>query len=184
MEEITVENIVVSITFKEKIPIEKLLKKYVEMEYEPEQFPGLIFKLNNPKCSFLIFQSGRIICTGARTMEEVNKAVEIIFEKLRGVGMDTKKAEVQIENVVISAQLNGEIDLNRLAYELENCEYEPEQFPGLIYRKEKPKFAFLVFRSGKIVCTGSKNVEEAKKELKNFIEFIKNSSYFKPYLKK
>jgi len=183
MEEITVENVVVSITFKQKIPIEEIAKRFAEAEYEPEQFPGLIWKLENPKCSFLIFPSGRIICTGARKEEEVKKAVNFLIKKLREV-MNVKDYDVQIENVVTSVQLNGEIDLNSLAYELENSEYEPEQFPGLIYRKEKPKCAILVFKSGKIVCTGIKNIEESKKELKNFLQFLKSSKHFRPFLKK
>jgi transcription initiation factor TFIID TATA-box-binding protein len=183
MEEIVIENIVVSITFKQKIPIEEIAKRYAEIEYEPEQFPGLIWKLESPKCSFLMFPSGKVICTGARKEEDVKKAINFLIKKLKDV-MDVKDYEVQVENVVTSVQLQGEIDLNSLAYELENSEYEPEQFPGLIYRKEKPKCAILVFKSGKIVCTGIKNVEESKKELESFLQFLKNSKHFKPYLKR
>jgi transcription initiation factor TFIID TATA-box-binding protein len=183
MEEITVENVVVSITFKQKIPIEELARKFAEVEYEPEQFPGMIWKLDNPKCSFLIFPSGRIICTGARKEDDVKKAIDYLLKKLKEV-MNVKDYEIQFENVVTSVQLNGEIDLNSLAYELENSEYEPEQFPGLIYRKEKPKCAILIFKSGKIVCTGIKNIEESKKELKKFVEFLKNSKCFKSFIKK
>ncbi|MEM5833746.1 MAG: TATA-box-binding protein, partial [Candidatus Aenigmatarchaeota archaeon] len=75
----------------------------------------------------------------------------------------------------------GEIDLNCLAYELEEAEFEPEQFPGLVYRKAEPKLVFLVFKSGKIICTGGKNVEEVKKELESLIKKIKNSKCFEPY---
>ncbi|MBU5682355.1 MAG: TATA-box-binding protein [Candidatus Aenigmatarchaeota archaeon] len=181
MEEITIENIVVSLTFDQKLPIDKLLKKYLDIEFEPEQFPGLVYKLQDPKCSFLIFETGKIICTGNRRMEDVEKALKIISERLKSVGVDVSKAEKSVENIVASVKLEGEIDLNCLAYELEEAEFEPEQFPGLVYRKAEPKLVFLVFKSGKIICTGGKNVEEVKKELESLIKKIKNSKCFEPY---
>lgn len=181
MEEIIIENIVVSLTFNQKIPIDKLLKKYLDIEFEPEQFPGLVYKLQEPKCSFLIFESGKIICTGNRKMEDVEKALKIILERLKSVGVDISKAEKIVENVVASVKLEGEIDLNCLSYELEGAEFEPEQFPGLVYRKNEPKLVFLIFRSGKIICTGGKKIEEVKRELKGLVEKIKNSKCFEKY---
>lgn len=181
MEEITIENIVVSLTFNQKIPIDKFINKYLDVEFEPEQFPGLVYKLQDPKCSFLIFESGKIICTGNRKMDDVDRALKIILERLKSVGVDISKAEKTVENVVASVKLEGEIDLNCLAYSLENSEFEPEQFPGLIYRKEEPKLVFLVFKSGKIICTGGKKVEEVKKELEDLMKKIKDSDCFQPY---
>lgn len=181
MEEITIENIVVSLTFNQKIPIDKLLNKYLDIEFEPEQFPGLVYKLQDPRCSFLIFESGKVICTGNRKMEDVERALKIMLERLKSLSIDVSKAEKIVENVVASVKLEGEIDLNCLAYELEGSEFEPEQFPGLIYRKNEPKLVFLIFKSGKIICTGGKKVEEVKKELELLVNQIKKSKCFEKY---
>ncbi|MEM5828472.1 MAG: TATA-box-binding protein [Candidatus Aenigmatarchaeota archaeon] len=180
-EEITIENIVVSMQFHQKIPLNKILENFVEAEFEPEQFPGLVYKMKDPRCSFLIFETGKIICTGNRKMEDVDRAIEKFFKILKSVGIDTSKVEKNVENIVASVKLNGEIDLNCLAYELQGAEFEPEQFPGLIYRLNEPKLVFLIFRSGKIICTGGKNDKEVVKELRNLMEKIKSSECFTPY---
>jgi len=180
-EEILIENIVVSLLSPQKIPINKLLEKIPEVEFEPEQFPGVIYKMKDPKCSFLIFESGKIICTGNRKMEDVERAINRLLTQLKYAGIDTSKFEKSVENIVASVKLNGEIDLNCLAENFENAEFEPEQFPGLVLRKEEPKLVFLIFRSGKIICTGGKKVEEVKKELENLVKVIKESECFSPY---
>jgi len=180
-EEIVIENIVVSLYFPQRIPIKNILEKIPEIEFEPEQFPGIIYKMQDPKCSFLIFESGKIICTGNRKMEDVERALNNLLKRLKQANIDTSKFEKTVENIVASVKLEGEIDLNCLATEFENAEFEPEQFPGLVIRKEEPKVVFLVFRSGKIICTGGKKIEEVKKELKELVEKIKNSKCFIPY---
>jgi len=69
-------------------------------------------------------------------------------------------AKIRIENVVASTSLGKELDLPGISKSLEGAEYEPEQFPGLVYRMKNPKAATLLFRSGKVVCTGAKSLEE------------------------
>src|SRR5436309_740056 len=71
-------------------------------------------------------------------------------------------ANFRIENVVASTSLGRELDLKAIALALGGSEYEPEQFPGLIYRIKEPKAAILLFRSGKVVCTEGKSVENVK----------------------
>lgn len=173
--EVKIENIVASITLNQKVPIDKILKASTEVEYEPEQFPGIVYRMKQPKAAALIFGSGRIICTGTRNMEDMKRAVNKILKLLRSAGMRIRKPIISVQNIVASAKFEGEIDLNGLAWELENSEYEPEQFPGLVYRKEKPKIAFLIFRSGKIICTGGKTVEEVEREIRNLYRLLKKT---------
>ncbi len=172
-ENVVIENIVVSLNLYQNIPLAKLSKKFLEVEYEPEIFPGAILKFINPKCTALLFQNGKIICTGNKSLEDVEKVKKKVFSVLKKVGVEVKKYDEEIVNVVASLELGFEVDLERLAFDLENCEFEPEQFPGLIYRKEQPKIIFLVFRSGRIISTGTKDVKIAKEELKNFAEKVK-----------
>ena len=165
MIEVKVENIVASTIFAEKLDLDMIAQSLDETEYEPEQFPGLIFRLKDPKTATLLFKSGKANCTGAKNMADVRKTVDIIADKLREIGIDVykkKDLEIVVQNMVAIADLGAELSLNEVAmsFGLENVEYEPEQFPGLVYRIKEPKVVMLLFASGKIVCTGGRKKED------------------------
>ena len=165
MPEVIVENIVASTSFADKLDLDAIAQSLEEAEYEPEQFPGLVYRLTNPKTATLLFRSGKANCTGAKNIENVRKTVEIIADKLRKMGIEVYKNEelkIVIQNIVAISDLETELNLNEVAMGLglENVEYEPEQFPGLVYRIEDPKVAMLLFGSGKIVCTGARKTED------------------------
>ena len=163
MIEFKVQNIVASTTFADKLDLDMIAQSLEEAEYEPEQFPGLVFRIKNPKTATLLFRSGAANCTGAKNIEDVRKAIDIIAEKLRELGMSIhKNLEIVVQNMVATADLGGDLNLNEVAVGLglENVEYEPEQFPGLVYRLNDPKVALLLFGSGKIVCAGARKTED------------------------
>jgi len=163
MTEIKVQNIVASTTFAEKLDLDVIAQSLEEAEYEPEQFPGLVYRLDNPKTATLLFRSGKANCTGAKNLEDVRKTVSIITEKLEKIGVKVyKNPEIVIQNIVATSDLHGELNLSEVAVSLglENVEYEPEQFPGLVYRIKEPKVAMLLFGSGKIVCAGARKTED------------------------
>ena len=165
MPEVIVENIVASTSFADKLDLDAIAQSLEEAEYEPEQFPGLVYRLNEPKTATLLFRSGKANCTGAKNIENVRKTVEIIADKLRKMGIEVYKNEdlkIVIQNIVAISDLETELNLNEVAMGLglENVEYEPEQFPGLVYRIDDPKVAMLLFGSGKIVCTGARKTED------------------------
>ena len=165
MIEIKVENIVASTMFAEKLDLDAITQSLEDAEYEPEQFPGLVYRIKNPKTATLLFRSGKANCTGAKNIEDVQKTIEIIADKLRKMNIDVyknKDLEIVIQNIVAISDLGTELNLNEVAMGLglENVEYEPEQFPGLVYRIKEPKVAMLLFGSGKIVCTGARKTED------------------------
>jgi transcription initiation factor TFIID TATA-box-binding protein len=163
MTEIKVQNIVASTTFAEKLDLDVIAQSLEDAEYEPEQFPGLVYRLSEPKTATLLFRSGAANCTGAKTIEDVKTTVDIIAEKLEKIGVKVyKNPEIIIQNIVATSDLGGELNLSEVAIALglENVEYEPEQFPGLVYRLKEPKVAMLLFGSGKIVCAGARKTEE------------------------
>jgi transcription initiation factor TFIID TATA-box-binding protein len=163
MPEVRVENIVASTSFADKLDLDIIAQSLEDAEYEPEQFPGLVYRLSSPKTATLLFRSGKANCTGAKNIEDVRKTVDIIAEKLRKLGVDVyKDLKIVIQNIVAISDLGTELNLNEVAMGLglENVEYEPEQFPGLVYRIKEPKVAMLLFGSGKIVCTGARRVED------------------------
>ncbi len=137
MLEVKVENIVASTSFAEKLDLDMISQSLEETEYEPEQFPGLVYRLKNPKTATLLFRSGKANCTGAKNIEDVRKTIDIISEKLKKLEVDVyKDLDIVIQNIVAISDLCGELNLNEVAMGLglENIEYEPEQFPGLVYR--------------------------------------------------
>ena len=158
--DITVVNVVASASLDQKIDLLAILKVFRNVEYRPKQFPGLVFRLKRPKTATLIFASGKMVCTGARSEKLARRAVHKVVRELKNNGIIIKgKPKIVIQNMVASANLHGAIDLEMAADILENVMYEPEQFPGLIYRMAEPKTVLLLFASGKLVCTGAKSEE-------------------------
>lgn len=161
---ITVVNIVVSTSLEHDIPLEKMAATLSNTEYNPEQFPGLVIRIKDPKTSALIFSSGNIVCTGARSLEKVDESIKKIIESLEKIGITIKiKPKINVQNIVASGSIGMDLNLNTLAMKLDNTEYEPEQFPGLVYKLMEAKATFLLFSNGKIVCTGTKSEEMVHK---------------------
>ena len=171
---ISIENVVASATLKQNIDLLAIVRMFPGVEYRPEQFPGLVYRLRKPKTATLIFGSGKMVCTGAKTERQAKKAIIKVVDELKSNGIIVAgKPEIQIQNIVASAGLGGYIDLEKCVYSLKRTMYEPEQFPGLIYRMGEPKVVMLLFSSGKLVCTGARkenDVEIAVKKLKETLE--------------
>jgi transcription initiation factor TFIID TATA-box-binding protein len=172
--EIHVVNIVVSTSLEHEIPLEKMAATLSNTEYNPEQFPGLVIRIKEPKTSALIFSSGNVVCTGARSMQKVEEAIKKIIKSLEKINVKiTIKPKINIQNIVASGKVGMDLNLNILAMKLPNTEYEPEQFPGLVYKLPEAKATFLLFSNGKIVCTGTKSEKEVHEALDKLIENLK-----------
>ena len=163
---INIENVVASATLNQKIDLNSIVRIFPGVEYRPEQFPGLVYRLKKPKTATLIFSSGKMVCTGAKSERLARKAImKVVDELKRGGIVILAKPEIQIQNIVASAGLGGRIDLEKTTYSLKRTMYEPEQFPGLIYRMDDPKVVILIFASGKLVCTGAKKEAEVPRAI-------------------
>jgi len=176
--EIEIVNIVVSTSLEHDIPLEKMAATLSNTEYNPEQFPGLVIRIKEPKTSALIFSSGKVVCTGARTIEKVRESIKKIIKSLEKINVKiTVKPEIKIQNIVASGSVGMDLNLNELAVKLKNVEYEPEQFPGLVYKlqatKTSPQATFLLFSNGKIVCTGTKSEEDVHTAVDVLVENLK-----------
>jgi transcription initiation factor TFIID TATA-box-binding protein len=159
--DVKIQNVVASATLDQKINLLDIIKVFRNVEYRPKQFPGLVFRLKRPKTATLIFSSGKMVCTGAKSEKQARSAVGKVVRELKTNGIIILgKPKIVIQNMVASANLHGKIDLETMSDILENVMYEPEQFPGLIYRMNEPKVVLLVFASGKLVITGAKREEQ------------------------
>lgn len=172
--DLQIVNIVVSSSLEHNIPLEKMAATLSNTEYNPEQFPGLVIRIKDPKTSALIFSSGKIVCTGARSIQKVEESIQKIIESLQKIGIKiTIKPKITIQNMVAAGTTGMDLNLNTLAMKLPNTEYEPEQFPGLVYKMIEAKATFLLFSNGKVVCTGTKSEEEARQALDKLIVILK-----------
>ena len=165
---VSIVNVVASASVDQKMDLNEITKKFPETEYNPEQFPGLVFRLTKPKTATLIFRTGKMVCTGAKSEELAILAVNTVVQKLRKAKIKIKKdAIISVQNIVSSINLGGKIHLEKSARTLPRSMYEPEQFPGLIHRMLDPKTVILVFASGKLVCTGAKKETEVYRSVHN-----------------
>ena len=163
-ESINIENVVASTGIGQELDLQSVAMDLEGADYDPEQFPGLVYRTQNPKSAALIFRSGKIVCTGAKSTDAVHESLNIVFDELRELQIQVEEdPEIIVQNIVSSADLGRNLNLNAIAIGLglENIEYEPEQFPGLVYHLDEPKVVALLFGSGKLVITGGKKVEDA-----------------------
>src|SRR3989344_3749598 len=169
-----IQNIVATTSLGKDIPLTKLAKTIPNTEYNPEQFPGLVLRIKEPKSAVLVFSSGNLVCTGTKSISQVKEVIEQVIKILRKINVNvTEKPKITVQNIVASGSINMMLNLNFLSLELENTEYEPEQFPGLVYKLENPPATFLLFSNGKLVCTGTKNNQQLAESMEQLAKVLK-----------
>jgi transcription initiation factor TFIID TATA-box-binding protein len=162
---IKIQNIVLSVTYEDtEFNLERLVKSLDGARYTPGIFPGIVYRSENPPVSFLIFASGKMICLGAKRMEDARQAIKKLTRKLKKARIEVKSApKVEVRNIVASVDFGRKFDIEHIARRFENTEYEPEVFPGLVFRLDDPKAVLLLFVSGKGVCAGAKSIRDVKR---------------------
>ena len=158
---IDIQNVVASATLNQRVDLNAVAKSYSGVEYRPELFPGLVLRLKRPKTATLIFGTGKMVCTGAKSEKESRRAiVKVVKELKKGGIIIISKPDLKVVNIVASASLGGKVDLEKAVTTLGKAMYEPEQFPGLIYRMDEPKVVILIFATGNLVVTGAKKEQD------------------------
>jgi transcription initiation factor TFIID TATA-box-binding protein len=171
-----IENVVATVTVEitEKIDLNQIARKHAEVEYNPERFPGLVMRIEKPRATILIFSTGKMVVTGLRKASEAERVVDKVVKNIRKAGIKLSNPEITIQNIVASGDLHTNIDLNMAAIVMEYAMYEPEVFPGLIYRMQEPKTVFLIFSTGRIVCTGAKQKEIVRDAVKKLNQQVRD----------
>lgn len=172
-----IENIVASAKVCDSLDLLMVSSQIKDAEYNKKRFPGVVLRMQDPKIAALVFGSGKVVLTGAKSVDSLSKGLEILGNKLRALNIDIpEKLTYKIQNIVTSADLGTPINLNKIAvgFNLDRIEYEPEQFPGLVYRLEEPKVVVLLFGSGKLIITGGKQPEDAKKAVQKIVSDLTN----------
>jgi transcription initiation factor TFIID TATA-box-binding protein len=172
----TIQNVVASASLGRELDLNSLALHLSGAEYDPQVFPGLVYRLKDPKTATLLFRSGKLVCTGAKTYEQVEQTIETVVANVRKAGIDIPKAPVfEVQNIVASADLGQPVNLTSVVISLglERVEYEPEVFPGLVYRMTDPKVVILLFGSGRLVCTGARQPSDVEVAVEKITEELR-----------
>jgi len=159
------ENMVASGKIADSLDIEYISSELDACTLDKKKFPGAVCRLTDPKIVALLFSSGKIVLTGIRSNDDFHRGLAALTGQLGALGAPLiEEPTVAITNMVCSYDTKKNINLNKmmLTFSLENIEYEPEQFPGLVYRLPEPHIVLLIFSSGKLILTGAKNIEQVK----------------------
>nr|QNO54035.1 TATA-box-binding protein 2 [Methanosarcinales archaeon ANME-1 ERB6] len=173
---IKVENVVANARIADELDLNYIESQLEDAVFTKKKFPGLVYRTKDPKSAFLIFRSGKLVCTGSKTEEGVRKVMDKLSADLRGIGVEVvEHPEFRVQNIVASASVGRELNLGAIVVglELEGMEYEPEVFPGLVYRIKEPKSAILIFSSGRLVITGGKTIEDCEKSVEVLLDKLR-----------
>jgi len=165
---VELQNVVASSGIDRELDLQRVAADLDGAEYDPDRAPGLLYRTTEPKATALVFRSGKIVETGASSIENVRTAIDRTITELAALGIPVPdEPAITVENLVASADLGQRLNLNAIAIGvgLEHVEYEPEQFPGLVYRLAEPAVVVLLFGSGKVVITGGKQPGDASQAI-------------------
>ncbi|MFH0961866.1 MAG: TATA-box-binding protein [archaeon] len=161
--EYKINNVVVTTQLANNFNLIDVTKKVPGSVYEPGNFPAL--RLKKYEAGFLLYSSGKIVCTGAKSTAGAEEKVRLLQQELKKYGISTiAKPKIYVRNIVASIDLKRELKLHELACLMEESEYNPEYFPGMKVQFENTRL--LVFRTGKAILPGLGSIEEIEKTVK------------------
>jgi transcription initiation factor TFIID TATA-box-binding protein len=172
-----IENIVASGVIADEIDLAEISSKIEGCELNTKRFPGAVYRIDEPRMASLIFSSGKVVLTGIRNEESLGEGLNKVLSSLKEAGVNILPVpKVAVTNIVCSYDIGRFINLNRVVAKLslEAIEYEPEQFPGLVYRLDDPKVVVLLFGSGKLIITGGKVSDDAERAVNKIYQDLQN----------
>ncbi|MED6231709.1 hypothetical protein ATANTOWER_005408 [Ataeniobius toweri] len=170
----TLQNIVSTVNLGCKLDLKTIALRARNAEYNPKRFAAVIMRIREPRTTALIFSSGKMVCTGAKSEEESRLAARKYARVVQKLGFPAKFLDFKIQNMVGSCDVKFPIRLEGLVLTHQQfSSYEPELFPGLIYRMIKPRIVLLIFVSGKVVLTGAKVRAEIYEAFENIYPILK-----------
>ncbi|XP_013116512.1 TBP-related factor isoform X1 [Stomoxys calcitrans] len=155
--DVKLQNVVATVSLACELNLQDINNRTRNSEYTPSRFHGVVMRMRDPRCTALIFRTGKIICTGARNEAEASLGSRKFARIIQKLGYPVKFSDFRLQNIVATVDLRFPIRLEHLnQMHGQFSSYEPELFPGLIYRMVKPRMVLLIFVNGKIVFTGAK----------------------------
>lgn len=175
MNSIKIQNCVASVSLGCELNLQTINFRTRNSEYNPQRFHGVVMRIREPRCTSLIFRSGKLVCTGARNENDAKLAARKFARIIQKLGHNVKFIDFKVQNLVATVDLRFPIRLENLnQMHGQFSSYEPELFPGLIYRMVKPRVVLLIFVNGKIVFTGAKSTGEISESLENIYPILQS----------
>jgi len=172
---VKIQNCVSTVNLGCELNLQNINFRTRNSEYNPARFHGIVMRIREPRCTALIFKSGKLVCTGARNEELANLGTRKFARIIQKLGYSVKFMEFKIQNLVATVDLRFPIRLENLnQMHGQFSSYEPELFPGLIYRMVKPRVVLLIFVNGKIVFTGAKSKSEINESLESIYPILQS----------
>lgn len=173
---VKVENVVAVAKLGVDVPLEKMTAQTEKPEHEPEHTAGIVYRPGGEGVAALIFSAGKIVCTGTRSVDQAKKSINKVVEKVKEIGVDVPAGfDIEIEDIVASSKIPAQLDLQKLAFSLQNAEYDPDRFPGLVYRISDPPVSFMLFASGKVICSGAHSMGDIQRALRKLMDELKKA---------
>jgi transcription initiation factor TFIID TATA-box-binding protein len=173
-----ISNLVGIVKISDDLDLKKIFIELENASFEPEQFSGLIYRSEDPVGTVTLFKNGKAICTGTKNPKMLKEIISNLVDKLNYLEIPVyKNYKIEIKNMVFTKTLKHPINLAKVAlsFGLENVDYEPDDFPGLSYKTDDPRATFIIFESGKIICTGTSSIAQAEEAYKILEKkFIRN----------
>lgn len=176
-ESLKIENVVASTKLSDSLDLVSLAAQIPGAEYNKKRFPGVVLRMQEPKIAALVFGSGKVVLTGAKSIPSLAEGLNALVKLMKDLKVEINdNPTYSIQNIVTSAELGSRINLNKIAMSLtlDKIEYEPEQFPGLVYRLDDPKVVVLLFGSGKLIITGGKVSDDAERAVNKIYQDLQN----------
>lgn len=175
MVDIKVENVIAAIDFDTDMDLSKIAESIKDIEYDPDHFPGVIYKLKSPKTITLMFSKGYTVCTGAKSVQNAKAALTIFFKKLQDLNLISieKIPKISIQDIIVSYKYKNPLNLFELSTKIskEHLEFNPKKFPGLIYNDSTTGISVLIFQSGVIVGYGSPHLIDIQDLLESLEQY-------------
>ncbi|MFW9880276.1 MAG: TATA-box-binding protein [Candidatus Thorarchaeota archaeon] len=175
MVDLKIENVIAATELQTNLDLQKIADAVDSAEYDPDKFPGLIYKLRSPKTITLIFSRGHCVCSGATSISNAKAALTIIYKKLRDIGIINSQAspKISIQDIIVSSKYDKPLTLENISKKMpaDNVEYKPNEFPALVYHDKITDIKVLIFKSGTIVGYGAPflvNFEELLADLEEY----------------
>ena len=170
---IQLQNVVATVNLSVTIDLEKLSVSLSNTEFNPRRFAAVIMRIREPRTTALVFKSGKMIITGAKNIDHSKRAAKKFIQIIQRVGFNVVFRDYKVQNMTATCDMGFPIRLEGLVYaHSQQATYEPELFPGLVYKMTNPKIVFLVFVSGKVVATGAKSEEMIEEGFGNLYPYL------------
>jgi len=170
-----IQNVVATVSVGCQLDLLRISKEARNTEFKPSRFSACVMRLREPRCTALIFSTGKIVCTGSRSVADAVKATRRYARIIQKLGYAVKMEGFKVQNMVGTCDLHFPIRLEGLVQEHHKFgSYEPELFHGLVYRMIMPRVVILIFSTGKLVFTGAKSEENIKDAYENIYPICKS----------